>query len=111
MPLASGGHTAMLGMVLLSAAIGVVIGTRSKVLLLGPVIIAALLFTIGVGIAAGWRCSAIALAVVATLIVLQLGYLAGCLLRNFSPRTRGMDGTASPIDSTARGKDTRLVRT
>jgi hypothetical protein len=100
----------MLGMVLLSAAIGVVIGTRSKVLFLGPVIIAGLLFTIGVGIAAGWRCSAIALAVLATLIVLQLGYLAGCLLRNFS-RTRGMDGTASPIDSTARRKDTRLVRT
>ena len=88
----------MLGMVLLSAAIGVVIGTRSKVLLLGPVIIAALLFTIGVGIAAGWGCSAIALAVLTMLLFFQLGYLAGCLLRNFSPRARGMDGIASPID-------------
>jgi hypothetical protein len=61
---------------------------RFKVLFLGPAIVAGLLITIGVGVAAGWRCNGIVLAALLTLAALPLGYLIGCLLKNVSFRAR-----------------------
>jgi hypothetical protein len=110
LPLRAGDVT-MLGMVLLHTVVGAVIGMRFKVLFLGPAIIAGLLITTGVGVAAGWRCNGIVLAAFVTLAALQLGYLIGCVLKDVSSRARRADVAGSPMDSNARCKNAPMVRT
>ena len=59
------------------AAVGVALGTRFKILALGPAIVLALVTTISFGVAARWGFREVATMLVISLVALQLGYFAG----------------------------------
>jgi hypothetical protein len=78
----------MLAVLAFSAAVGVVLGTRFRVLALGPVALVALLLTIVFGAASGWGLRTTVLVTLASLAVLQFAYFAVCLVNGFSFKER-----------------------
>jgi hypothetical protein len=62
--------------------IGIVLGLRYKILILVPALMFAILFAIIVGVASADSFWSIVLTTVAVLIAVQLGYLAGIVIRD-----------------------------
>jgi len=73
----------MLAISLFCAAVGVALGTRFKILVLGPAFVLALLSTISFGIAARWGFREVAATLLISLVALQVGYLTGSLVSHF----------------------------
>jgi len=78
----------MLAISLLFAAVGVALGTRFKVFVLGPAFVLALVTTISFGVAAGWGFREMAATLLISLVALQVGYLAGSLVSHFVSTVR-----------------------
>jgi hypothetical protein len=78
----------MLTILIFSAAIGAVLGTRFKVLALGPVALGALLLMIVFGIAGGWSLRNVVLVTLASLAVLEFAYFAACFVSGFTFKAR-----------------------
>ena len=70
------------------AALGVALGTRFKILVLGPAFVIALVTTISFGIAVGWGFREMAATLMISLVALQVGYLAGSLVSHFVSTVR-----------------------
>ena len=84
----SKGTRAMLAISLFCAALGVALGTRLKILVLGPAFVLVLVTTISFGIAAGWGFREMAATLLISLVALQVGYLAGSLVSHFVSTVR-----------------------
>ena len=95
----------MLAISLFCAALGVAVGTRFKILVLGPAFVLALVSNISFGIAAGWGFREMAATLLISLVALQVGYLAGSLVSHFvldgpfQARDR-LDASLSPLGPT-----------
>jgi hypothetical protein len=94
--------------VLISLLVGMVLGQRFKVLILVPGIGLALIFTIAAGVARADGAGTIVLMATAVITSLQIGYLVGTGIRQFSaaarasrPRATSMGGSI-PARHTAR---------
>ncbi len=74
---------AMLAISLCCAAVGMAMGARFRILILGPAAVLALVTTICFGVAARWGFREVAITSVSSLAALQLGYFASCLVRPF----------------------------
>ena len=86
--LLKGGTRAMLAISLFCAALGVAVGTRFKILVLGPAFVLALVSNISFGIAAGGGFREMAATLLISLVALQVGYLAGSLVSHFVSTVR-----------------------
>ena len=73
----------MLAISLCCAAAGMAVGARFRILILGPAAVLALVTTICFGVAARWQFREVAITSVSSLVALQLGYFASCLVRPF----------------------------
>jgi hypothetical protein len=78
----------MLGLAVLSFVIGIVLGTRYKVLVLLPAILCALPIALFVGLCAYGTAGRAILTVAASLAGLQIGYLAGVVVRHLLAPSR-----------------------
>jgi hypothetical protein len=76
----------MLATSIFYAAIGIILGTRFKILVLGPAFILALLTTASFGVAARLGAWEIADALLISLVALQASYLADSLVGSLFPR-------------------------
>ena len=70
----------MLAFCIVSTIVGVILGLRFKVFVLGPATLLATAAITAIGIASGHDARAIALTVFGTTASLQIGYFAGCIL-------------------------------
>ncbi len=66
----------------------VALGTRFKILILGPAALLTLVATISFGIASRWGFREVATTLVISLVALQLGYLAGSSVSHFVSAVR-----------------------
>jgi hypothetical protein len=86
---------------IVGVVVGIVLGLRYKVLILVPAFLLAMVFTIIVGIARADSFWSIVLTTVAVVTAVQLGYLAGIVIRAAiaAIRPRKDDGGGSKPDS------------
>lgn len=70
----------MVVLLIIGTAVGVILGLRLTVFVLVPAMLLATAVTIARGIASGHDSRVIALAVLATLASVQIGYIVGCSL-------------------------------
>jgi hypothetical protein len=68
-------------LILLSLLIGAVLGTRLKIFILGPIIVANVIIILVGGVVAGVDFSTLFLAAVLATICLQIGYFSGIITR------------------------------
>jgi hypothetical protein len=78
----------MLAIPLFCAAVAAALGTRFRVVVLIPATVLGLLTTISFGIAARWGFRDVATTLLISLVALQVGYLAGSLVRHFASAVR-----------------------
>jgi H+/Cl- antiporter ClcA len=71
----------MIEVLIIGATAGMLLGLRFKVFVLGPVMLLATMIIIGTGTASGRWPVAIALLVLEAVASLEIGYVAGVLLR------------------------------
>jgi hypothetical protein len=84
---------------IIGVVVGILLGLRYKILILVPALMLAMILAIIVGVASADSFWSIVLATIAVVIAVQLGYLAGIMIRAViaafrSPRKEGGDSNS-----------------
>jgi hypothetical protein len=85
----------VLTLAVLSLVVGAVLGTRYKVHVLLPAIVSALPISLFVGLYAYGTVGLVILTVASTIVLLQVGYLAGVFAQSRLETVRGAERTSS----------------
>ena len=91
----------MMTLAMISVLVGMVLGQRFNILILVPTMAIALIFAVGVGIARDdtfWRIVLLAVAVASSL---QVGYLAGIVIRHVLVAARSSRSPATSLTGSA----------
>ena len=75
----------MIGLLAIGVAAGILLGLRFRVLVLVPATLVAAGAVAVTGLAVGHRLGVVALAVLGTVALLQIGYVVGCVIQAASP--------------------------